>query len=72
MKLIDDWKAILKHAWSIRLIILTGTLTGLEVALPLFMDAFPRGVFAGLSAFTSILALWARLTAQKGMTHDKV
>ena len=67
MRLIQDWKGVVKHAWSIRLIILSGTLTGLEVAVPLFIDAMPRGVFAGLSAGTSILALWARITAQKSI-----
>jgi hypothetical protein len=65
MHLINDWKTVLKRAWSIRLIILAGTLTGLEVALPLFSDAVPRGVFAGLSAIASIAALWARVVAQK-------
>lgn len=65
MQLIDDWRFVLRRAWSIRLIILAGTLTGLEVALPLFSDAVPRGVFAALSALASIAALWARLVAQK-------
>jgi len=63
--LLPDWKQVLKRAWSIRLIILAGTLTGLEVALPLFSDAVPRGMFAALSALASIAALWARLVAQK-------
>lgn len=66
----DDWRIILKRAWSIRLIILSGTLTGLEVALPLFSDAVPRGVFAGLSALTSIAALGARVVTQKKMGGD--
>jgi len=69
MHLVRDWRGVLKHAWSIRLIILSGTLTGLEVAVPLFIDSMPRGVFAGLSAATSILALWARITAQKSMSN---
>lgn len=65
--LTEDWRLILRRAWSIRLIILSGTLTGVEVALPLFSDAVPRGIFAGLSALTSIAALGARLTVQKGL-----
>lgn len=70
MRLTSDWPTIFKRAWSIRLIILAGTLTGLEVALPLFVDTVPRGVFAALSAIASIAALWARLTAQKGLSND--
>jgi len=66
MNLLPDWKAVLKRAWSIRLIILAGLLTGLEVALPLFVDTVQRGVFAGLSVLASFGALWARLVAQKG------
>lgn len=65
-RLLPDWKEILQHAWSIRLIILAGALTGFEVALPLFSDTVPRGVFAGLSSLASIAALWARLVAQGG------
>lgn len=67
MKLTDDWRQILKRAWSIRFIVLAGALTGLEVALPLFGDAMPRGVFAGLSVVASIVALGARVTAQRGL-----
>jgi len=67
LSLTEDWSVILRRAWSIRLIILSGTLTGLEVALPLFSDAVPRGIFAGLSALTSIAALGARVTVQKGL-----
>jgi len=72
MKLLlnEDWRRILRRAWSIRLIILSGTLTGLEVALPLFSDAVPRGVFAGCSALTSIAALGARVIVQQGMKDD--
>ena len=70
MHLVSDWKLILKRAWSIRLIIIAGTLTGLEVAIPLFVDAMPRGVFAGFSAVASIAALWARVTAQKNINDD--
>lgn len=70
MHLIDDWKLVLKRAWSIRFIILAGALTGLEVALPLFGDSMPRGVFAGLSVVASIAALGARVTAQKAFPND--
>ena len=72
MKLIDNWKCIVSKAWSIRLILLAGALTGLEVALPLFIDEMPRGVFAGLSMVASIGALWARITAQKNVSRETV
>lgn len=42
-------------------------LSGVEVALPLFADSLPRGVFAALSAAVVSAAFVARLTAQPKM-----
>ena len=72
MKLLDDWKRVLRRAWSIRLILLAGLLSGIEVALPL-LDGFvslPRGLFAGLSAIMTAGAFIARLLAQKEVAND--
>lgn len=65
MKLYDNWKDILKRAWSIRLMILAGMLSAVEVVLPLFADSIPRGTFAALSGVTVTCAFVARLVAQK-------
>ena len=65
MKLYDNWKDILRRAWSIRLILLAGLLSGCEVILPLFIDAMPRNVFAILSLLAVSGAFVARLVAQK-------
>lgn len=65
MKLYDDWKLILKKAWSIRFMMLAGLLTATEVVLPLFADVFPRGAFAALSGVAVAAAFVARLVAQK-------
>lgn len=64
MKLLADWKIILKKAWSIRLMILAGLLTGAEIILPLFSDSIPRNTFAVLSFAAVAAALVARLVAQ--------
>jgi len=67
MHLIDDWRDVLKRAWSIRLIVVAAILSGAEVALP-FVDGLadiPRGVFATLSGITTAAAFVARLIAQK-------
>lgn len=69
MKFVDDWVLILKRAWSIKFIILSGVFTGAEVALPLFADAMPRHIFAVLSIFCALAAIWARITVQRGMHH---
>lgn len=67
MKLYDNWREILRKAWSIRLMLLAGVLSGVEVALPFFSHAMPRGVFAALSGITVAAAFVARLVAQKGV-----
>lgn len=65
--LAPDWKDILKKAWSVRLMILAGILTAIEVVLPLFFDAIPRNVFAVAIGITTAAALVARLIAQKDL-----
>lgn len=67
MKLAHDWKAILVRAWSIRWIVAGALFSGLEIALPLFHDAFPldRGVFAALSFVCTAAAFVARIVAQR-------
>jgi hypothetical protein len=40
MRLASDWKRVLRHAWSVRLIVIAGILSGIEAVLPL-IDAFP-------------------------------
>jgi hypothetical protein len=67
MKLLEDWKEILRKAWSIRFIVLAGVLSGIEVILPFFADAIPRGVFAILSFAAVSAAFVSRIVAQKDL-----
>ena len=65
MKLLSDWKDILQKAWSVRLIILAGILTGIESILPFFGKNIP-----GIHLLTLVVvagALIARLIAQKNL-----
>jgi hypothetical protein len=70
MRLGTDWRRVLRHAWSIRLIILAGILSGGEIALPLIDQVvdIPRGVFAGLSFVATAAAFVARLVAQQSIS----
>lgn len=68
MSLAYNWREILRYAWSIRLMILGGILSGVEVVLPLFADCCPRGLFAVLSMVTIAGAFVARLVAQKDVS----
>lgn len=41
MMLVPNWRKVLKHAWSVRLIVLAGLLTGCEGILPLLPVLLP-------------------------------
>lgn len=68
--IIPGWRKIMRRAWSVRLIVLAGLLSGCEVILPLFVDAVPRGVFAGLTLIVTPLALIARVMSQQEFRDD--
>ena len=71
MRLIEDWRKVLRKAWSIRLIVLAGALSGLEIVLPMFSDVVPRNLFAVLTMAVAIGAAVARLTAQPKMRGEE-
>lgn len=68
--LVPNWRAVLKRAWSIRLMILAGLLSGIEVALPFFVDEWPRGIAAGASLFVTFAALISRVVVQNGVSNN--
>lgn len=61
----EDWRWIVRKAWSFKLMALAGVLTALEALLPFFADDIPRGVFAGISLVVIPAALAARLIVQR-------
>lgn len=70
MKLIEDAKNVLLHAWSVRLALLAAAFGAAEVALPFFAPFVPPKTMAILAALTSTAAAIARIVAQPDM-HDK-
>lgn len=76
MKLASNWKTIVTRAWSVRLMILAGLLSGAEAAVAMFPGVFDAlGISQGYAAVASLvitaLALWARLIAQAGVTNGE-
>lgn len=69
MSLIHNWQAVLRHAWSIRLILFAGLLTGLEAVLP-FLGWLPHGPLAILSFLVMATAFIARLVAQSTVSGE--
>jgi hypothetical protein len=72
VRLIDEWRVVLRRAWSSRLMLLAGLLSGLEVVLPLLNGVLPipPGIFAALSFVTVAAAFVARVIAQKDLDSD--
>ena len=67
MTLHDNWRTLLRKAWSVKFMVLAFLLTMAEVMLPFFSDAIPPRVFAVLSGLAVAGAFVSRLIAQKDM-----
>ena len=67
MKLLANWRTILKKAWSIRLWALAAVFETAGMVLPLFVDTMPRSAFSLLSLVAAGGGIWARLIEQKGV-----
>lgn len=72
MPLVANWRRVLRHAWSIRLIVLTWLLTAAEVGFGFFTDdpPLPRATFAALAMATTLAAAIARFVAQRTVSGD--
>ena len=71
MTLINDWRLVLRRAWSIRLILLAGLSAGASVSLEIMGPdtlGLPPEIFAALAAVINAVALLARVVAQRGMS----
>lgn len=68
--LLQNYRQIMRKAWSFRLIILSGLLSGIEVAMPVLREAIeplqvvPTGTFALATILTTAAAGIARIVAQ--------
>lgn len=73
MQLLDDWKLIISKAWSVKFNIAAALLGGVEVAVQFIQPAgVPAGLFAGIAALVSMLAVGARVMAQQEITDGPV
>ena len=70
MRLVQDWKRVLRRAWSVRLNLLAAALTGATAALPAFMGVVPPMWLLALCTIVPLAAAVARLVAQENMRDD--
>lgn len=70
MKLVENWPAVLKKAWSLKFTAAAAVFGGLEVVVGQIQPAgIPNGIFAGIAMAVSIGAFAVRLLAQQEI-HD--
>lgn len=70
--LVENWRAVLRRAWSIKLIVLSCLLQGVDIIMQITVGqlpevSWPLRIAAGLSAMA---AFGARLIPQKGITDE--
>ena len=66
MKLVEDWKAILQKAWSVKFNIAAAFFGALEIAIVLIKPAaVPNGIFVTIAFFISLATPYFRVQAQK-------
>lgn len=70
MRLIDDWRWVMRRAWSFRLGLLSAMFGALEVAVQIYIYAFeppywiPRGLFVSVAVLITLVANVLRLVKQ--------
>jgi putative flippase GtrA len=71
MRLVDNWREVLRYAWSLRLLAFAGILAGLQEALPLISTfvPIPPGLLTLLTVVTIAAAFVARFVAQQSITN---
>lgn len=73
MKLLPNWRDVLRKAWSIKFMVLAAIMSGVEVVMSILQpsNTLPPGVFAALAGVVTSAALVARLLAQnEAEKHD--
>ena len=66
-RLIDDWRSVALHFWTIRIALFWGAASGLLAAWPAFASAIPLWSYALASVVLSAAVGVARLTKQPGV-----
>lgn len=68
MRLDPRWRDITRRAWSVRLLVLAGVLTGLEAVISVYdLSVFSAPTRALITFFVIAAAFVARLLAQRDL-----
>lgn len=67
MRLLWNWKQVLKKAWSIRFALISAVLSAMEFVIPYVSPAEPNGLFALAAGAVSLASALARIIAQPSL-----
>ncbi len=73
MKLLPNWRRVVRRAWSMRLMLLAGLLTGCEAVINVVgADWLPLPKWARMLLILGVIggAFVARVVAQKGVSDE--
>jgi hypothetical protein len=71
MKVLKEWKLLVRKAWSLRLMAIAAALSGLEAIAPFAAPWLGQRTFALIMFSIVAAAFVARLLAQKGVTDER-
>lgn len=72
IKLIDDWRAVLKRAWSFKFSLLAAVFGALEMGAQYVLPVdVPNRLFGAIATGLSLVAAGSRLLAQHEISGDK-
>ncbi len=71
LRLEEDWKLILRHAWSFKFNALASVAGTVELLVQsgFLGDGIPKATFGAIALVSSLIAMYARLLAQKELTN---
>lgn len=72
MQLIDEWRAVLARAWSVRLGVLTSVLAVLDAVTPALGGLVSPGTLAALTAVSAAGTVLSRIVAQPAASLPKM
>lgn len=70
MKMISDWRKMLRRAWSVRMALIAGFFSAASGVAPYFQSMIDPLVFALLASFFAFGAVIARVIAQPDLKNE--
>jgi hypothetical protein len=71
MKVLKEWKLLVRKAWSLRFMAIAAVLSGLEAIAPFAAPWLGQRTFALIMFGVVAAAFVARLLVQKGVTDER-